>query len=69
MSDSRDHVVVAPTGFLPYFLYAWDDDEPRWLTRRDLAVRFTAEEARRVADKLNARWPVAVNHVRIERIA
>ena len=67
---ARNYVVVGPTGFLPYFLYAWEDDgaHVHWLPRRDLARRFTAQEAHRVANRLNAASPGAVHRVYVEKV-
>lgn len=66
----KNHVVVAPTALLSYFLYAWNaEEEPRWLARLDLAKRFTAREARRVAAQLNARTRRILNLIRVEKVA
>jgi hypothetical protein len=62
------YIVVAPTGFIAYFLYAWNGEEPHWLARRDLARRFTAVEARRIADQLNDRFFGRVNPFHVERV-
>lgn len=52
-------IVAQRTGFCTFFLYTWDGVEDRWLTRKDLAKRFTAAEARKIADVINARNPGA----------
>jgi hypothetical protein len=68
VTSVRDHVVVAPTGFVPYFLYAWNGEEPHWLARRDIAKRFTAAEARRIANQLNDRFFRCINPFHVERV-
>lgn len=61
-------IVVQPTGFMPHFLYGFDEFGPRWLTRKDLAKRFTRREAQRIADQLNAKYPQQVNPVTIQPV-
>ncbi len=61
-------IVVQPTGFLPHFLYSWDGANAHWLTRLDLAKKFSRHEAQRIANTLNAQRPTAVNPVTIQPV-
>ena len=56
-------IVVQPTGFMPYFLAAWADGSPNWLTQRAYAKRFTRHAARRIVDQINAQHPVNLAHI------
>ena len=69
--DQVSFAVVHPSGFVLYFLHAWTwtDCTDRWLSLRSRAQRFTAAEARRIADLINARRPGAPVPVEVRRIA
>lgn len=62
------YVVVLRTGFMPYFLSAWSDGADRWDCLRARALAFDGPAARRIANQINARNPVAVLPVSIEVI-
>jgi len=54
------YVVVQQTGFMPYFLCAWSDQQTsnhRWDCLRSRALVFDGPKARRIANKLNAHRP------------
>ena len=63
-----EYIVVAPTGFILYFLYDWTDNKDHWVPNQALALRFSGREARAVADQINARNPGAPHPVRVKRI-
>jgi len=51
------YVVVQQTGFMPYFLSAWNDEQEnnhRWDCLRSQALVFDAPRARQIANKLNS---------------
>ena len=63
--------VVQHTGFVPYFLCSWSDETPetdRWDCHRDRALVLAGPEARRIANQLNARRPMAVQRVTVEEV-
>jgi hypothetical protein len=54
------YVVVQSTGFMPYFLCAWNDEQEsshQWACLRSRALVFDGPKARKVANKLNALQP------------
>lgn len=62
-------VVVAPTGFMPHFLYGFDEFGPRYLTRLDLAKRFTTRSAaQKIADQINAKYPTPIHPVTVQPV-
>lgn len=62
-------VVVAPTGFMPHFLYSYDEWGPRFLTRLDLAKRFpTRDAAQKAANAINAKYPDPIHPCTVQPI-
>lgn len=61
MKSSTKYVVVQRTGFVPYFLSAWNDvsGTDSWDCLRARAVAFDGPAARRIANQLNAKSPAA----------
>lgn len=69
---SAEYVVVQRTGFMPYFLSTWYDGSEvsdRWDCQRARALTFDGPTARRIANRLNARFPASPVPVSIEAAA
>lgn len=62
------YIVVQRTGFMPYFLSAWHDEIDHWDCHLDRAVVFDGPAARRIAQQLNARRPMAPLPVVVQRL-
>lgn len=60
------YVVVQRTGFMPYFLCAWQGGTDSWDHLRDRALVLDGPAARRIADQLNARRPASLVPVTVE---
>lgn len=58
--EVKNRIIARRSAVLPHYLYAWDawSLEPHktahWLARRDIASRFTADQARRIVRIINA---------------
>ena len=60
------YVLVQRTGFVPYFLSAWHDEEDTWDHLRSRALVLDGDTARRIQRALHAKNPFAPLPVEIE---
>jgi hypothetical protein len=57
--EVKIYVIARHSAILPHYLYAWDAWTPEphktahWLTRKSIAKRFTADQARRIVRIIN----------------